>query len=226
MVWVCTGICVFSQRTGEVPPPHMVVIPPGWYSPEHQNFNDPKHITKDKLLPKGYGFCRCEEYHLGKGVKNFKYVHVHVCIMQWQKLISIDIVHVHVTYTLCSRACWLYHLCLSIYVMCTECVLGEDRFYIVSPIDILLAQKRDVADHIDWLLQRKDFEVHACTYLDWNNLEYCYPWMVGMWACIFEIQPYTSCTCNSYITGARVEGNKCQASECTWYNYFTSCGHS
>ena len=59
--------------------------------------------------------------------------------------------------------------------MCTECVLGEDRFYIVSPIDILLAQKRDVADHIDWLLQRKDFEVHACTYLDWNNLEYCYP---------------------------------------------------
>ena len=47
------------------------------------------------------------------------------------------------------------HLCLSI----TECVLGEDRFYIVSPIDILLAQKRDVADHIDWLLQRKDFEV-------------------------------------------------------------------
>jgi hypothetical protein len=38
-------------------------------------------------------------------------------------------------------------------------VFGEDRFYIVSPIDILLAQKRDVADHIDWLLQRKDFEV-------------------------------------------------------------------
>ena len=47
------------------------------------------------------------------------------------------------------------HLCLSV----TECVLGEDRFYIVSPIDILLAQKRDVADHIDWLLLRKDFEV-------------------------------------------------------------------
>ena len=48
-------------------------------------------------------------------------------------------------------------LCLSV----TECVLGEDRFYIVSPIDILLAQKRDVADHIDWLLQRKDFEVQC-----------------------------------------------------------------
>ena len=41
----------------------------------------------------------------------------------------------------------------------TECVLGEDRFYIVSPIDILLAQKRDVADHIDWLLGKRDFEV-------------------------------------------------------------------
>lgn len=51
----------------------------------------------------------------------------------------------------------------------TECVLGEDRFYIVSPIDILLAQKRDVADHIDWLLQRKNFEVHAC---------YCYMYTI------------------------------------------------
>ena len=38
-------------------------------------------------------------------------------------------------------------------------MLREDRFYIVSPIDILLAQKRDMADHIDWLLQKKDFEV-------------------------------------------------------------------
>ena len=38
-------------------------------------------------------------------------------------------------------------------------MLGEDRFYIVSPIDILLAQKRDAADHIDWLLGKKDFEV-------------------------------------------------------------------
>lgn len=37
----------------------------------------------------------------------------------------------------------------------------EDRFYIVSPIDILLAQKRDMADHIDWLLQKKDFEVQC-----------------------------------------------------------------
>ena len=44
----------------------MVVIDPGSYSSEQKNFNDPKHITKDKLLPKGFGFCRCEEYHLGK----------------------------------------------------------------------------------------------------------------------------------------------------------------
>ena len=48
--------------------------------------------------------------------------------------------------------------------MNAECVLREDRFYIVSPIDILLAQKRDVADHIDWLLQKKDFEVHNVQY--------------------------------------------------------------
>ena len=78
-MYMCSSYCVFlaqkfvntcnsalDQRTGEVPPPHMMVIPPGWYSPEAQNFNDPKHITKDKLLPKGHGFCRCEEYHLGK----------------------------------------------------------------------------------------------------------------------------------------------------------------
>lgn len=46
-------------------------------------------------------------------------------------------------------------------------MLREDRFYIISPIDILLAQKRDAADHIDWLLQKRDYEVciivYACT---------------------------------------------------------------
>lgn len=92
-IHVHTHTCL--QRTGDVPPPHMVVIPPGWYSPVDKNFNDPKHITKDKLLPKGYGFCRCEEYHLGKILVDLS-TWTCTCTMTHINLMHIH-VHVHCT---------------------------------------------------------------------------------------------------------------------------------
>ena len=39
-----------------------------------------------------------------------------------------------------------------------ERVPEEDRFYIVCPHDIILGKKRDVDDHVEWLLERKDFK--------------------------------------------------------------------
>ena len=42
-----------------------------------------------------------------------------------------------------------------------ECVMSgdEDRFYVLTPIDIILAQKTDGNDHIDWLIKKKRFGV-------------------------------------------------------------------
>ena len=56
---------VHFQRNGKVPPPHMVVASPGKYNPEDETFETPDDISREKLLPKGFEFCRCEEYHLG-----------------------------------------------------------------------------------------------------------------------------------------------------------------
>ena len=41
-----------------------------------------------------------------------------------------------------------------------ECVMtgDEDRFYVLTPIDIILAQKLDANDHVDWLIKNKLFE--------------------------------------------------------------------
>lgn len=36
---------------------------------------------------------------------------------------------------------------------------GESLFYIVSPRDIVVAKERDQDDHIDWLLEKKKYEV-------------------------------------------------------------------
>ena len=48
-----------------------------------------------------------------------------------------------------------------------ECVMtgDEDRFYVLTPIDIILAQKLDANDHVDWLLRNKHFE-EAMEYVD------------------------------------------------------------
>ena len=48
-----------------------------------------------------------------------------------------------------------------------ECVMigDEDRFYVLTPIDIILAQKLDANDHVDWLLKNKHFE-EAMEYVD------------------------------------------------------------
>lgn len=40
---------------------------------------------------------------------------------------------------------------------------GESLFYIVSPRDVVVAKERDQDDHIDWLLEKKKYEVVART---------------------------------------------------------------
>lgn len=44
----------------------MVVVSPGKYDPEEEAFETPDDSSREKLLPKGYEFCRSEEYHLGE----------------------------------------------------------------------------------------------------------------------------------------------------------------
>ena len=51
---------------GNVPPPHLMVVPLARYNSKEQKFATPQIVSKDKLLPKGYQYCRCEEFHLGK----------------------------------------------------------------------------------------------------------------------------------------------------------------
>lgn len=41
----------------------------------------------------------------------------------------------------------------------TEHSEGESLFYIISPKDIVGARERDQDDHIDWLLEKKKYEV-------------------------------------------------------------------
>jgi hypothetical protein len=48
-----------------------------------------------------------------------------------------------------------------------ECVGGEERFYILTPIDIILAEKRGDLDHIEWLLNKSRYTV-SC------NLIFCF----------------------------------------------------
>ncbi len=38
---------------------------------------------------------------------------------------------------------------------------GESLFYIISPKDIVVAKERDQDDHIDWLLEKKKYEVRV-----------------------------------------------------------------
>jgi hypothetical protein len=41
----------------------------------------------------------------------------------------------------------------------TEHSEGESLYYIISPKDIVVAKERDQDDHIDWLLDKKKYEV-------------------------------------------------------------------
>lgn len=41
----------------------------------------------------------------------------------------------------------------------TEYSEGESLFYIISPRDVVVAKERDQDDHIDWLLEKKKYEV-------------------------------------------------------------------
>ena len=56
------------QQNGLVPPPHLVVVTPGQYIKEQKSFEAAEPKARDKLLPKGYNYCRCEEYHVGQCV--------------------------------------------------------------------------------------------------------------------------------------------------------------
>ena len=49
---------------------------------------------------------------------------------------------------------------------------GESLFYIISPKDIVVAKERDQDDHIDWLLDKKKYEVKV---LDGSVLWVCIP---------------------------------------------------
>lgn len=40
---------------------------------------------------------------------------------------------------------------------------GESLFYIISPRDVVVAKERDQDDHIDWLLEKKKYEVINAT---------------------------------------------------------------
>ena len=48
-----------------------------------------------------------------------------------------------------------------LYYLILECVITdtEDRFYILTPIDIILAQKTDANDHVDFLIRKRQFKV-------------------------------------------------------------------
>ncbi len=50
---------------GGVPPPHLIVIPPGTYDTVNEDFLSVTEISRDKLLPRGYSYCKAQEYHLG-----------------------------------------------------------------------------------------------------------------------------------------------------------------
>jgi hypothetical protein len=81
------------------------VVPPGRYSPQDEEFKTMPEVARDKLLPRGYSYCRCTEYHLEQVMNG-----------------------------------------------------NENRFYVLTPIDIILAQKTDANDHIDWLIRKKQFK--------------------------------------------------------------------
>lgn len=49
----------------------------------------------------------------------------------------------------------------SVCLLSVEHSEGESLFYIISPKDIVVAKERDQDDHIDWLLDKKKYEVWA-----------------------------------------------------------------
>lgn len=58
----------FPQQRSTVPPPHLIVVPPGRYLPNDRIFEVPEHTACDKLLPRGHMCCRSDEYHLGVSI--------------------------------------------------------------------------------------------------------------------------------------------------------------
>lgn len=47
---------------------------------------------------------------------------------------------------------------------------GESLFYIISPKDIVVAKERDQDDHIDWLLEKKKYEVRVQNILFFSQI--------------------------------------------------------
>ena len=55
--------------------------------------------------------------------------------------------------------CRIDHMLCPVPSLSTEHSEGESLFYIISPKDIVVAKERDQDDHIDWLLDKKKYEV-------------------------------------------------------------------
>ena len=148
------------QQNGLVPPPHLVVVTPGQYIKEQKSFEAAEPKARDKLLPKGYNYCRCEEYHVGQCVC-VEILHLYICRRNVCHTCVCTMVLNNYTGT-CIQSCLMPFIRIlgqhfTLYLECTsisnirflllyaECVLGEDRFYILTPIDIILAQVKHVS---------------------------------------------------------------------------------
>lgn len=57
---------------------------------------------------------------------------------------------------------------------------GESLFYIISPRDVVVAKERDQDDHIDWLLEKKKYEVIFTSFFpsDFPCLEFGVGWWI------------------------------------------------
>lgn len=49
---------------------------------------------------------------------------------------------------------------------------GESLFYIISPRDVVVAKERDQDDHIDWLLEKKKYEVICTTFFPSDSSDF------------------------------------------------------
>lgn len=99
--------------------------------PLHESYEE---ISSDALTVRNFRDNECRDYRLGENMKLCYYNSDFICKDQW---CTIGI----------NAFSW------------TEHSEGESLFYIISPKDIVGARERDQDDHIDWLLEKKKYEV-------------------------------------------------------------------
>lgn len=112
--------------------------------PLHESYEE---ISSDALTVRNFRDNECRDYRLGETMQ-LCYPTDLICEDQW--------------YTIGINAfSW------------TEHSEGESLFYIISPKDIVGARERDQDDHIDWLLEKKKYEVlfwfyGCCKFCSWQ----------------------------------------------------------